>query len=392
MNRRPVDRHRMFARYRLLRLIAMAGLTLALAACGNFWPWSGPDKPKPSELPAVTGTTPLKVLWSNRVGAGGIGFQPVFAAGSVWVASRDGTVARIDAENGKTLWQVEIGKPLVAGVGCDGDVVVVAARDGTLIALDADGKPKWTVPLSNEVVTVPAVAFGVVIVRASDNRVSAYDTDTGKRRWTFQRQIPSLVLRQTGVVAMAAGTTYVGLPGGRLAALSLQNGAVRWEAAVSQPKGSNEIERISDVVGAPQVNGRDVCAVSFQGRIGCFDAPSGRATWARDLSSSRGLDMDARMVVTVDERDQVHAFSTTGASLWRNEQYRLHRLSAPLLLSAMVVLGDGKGLVHGLARDDGAAVGRVETDGSAVITAPVLAGRIAVVQTSKGGVFGIGAQ
>jgi outer membrane protein assembly factor BamB len=368
---------------------ASIGAALILSGCSL---WSGSSRPKPAELPVVGAASPIRVLWSVRAGESGVGFQPVFAAGSVWVAARDGVVTRIDASNGKTLWQTNVGKALVAGVGSDGETSVVAARDGSLIALDTAGKPKWTITISSEVVTVPAVAFGVVIVRASDNRVAAYEIETGRRIWTFQRQIPSLVLRQTGWIAMSPGTSYVGFPGGRLAALSLQNGAVRWEAAVSQPKGSNEIERISDVVGAPQVIGRDVCAVSYQGRLGCFDAPSGRATWARDVSSSRGLDMDARMVVTVDERDQIHAFSNSGASLWRNEQYRLRNLSAPLLLGPVVLVGDGQGLIHALARDDGAPAGRLATDGTAILAAPVLAGNLAIVQTSGGGIFGIGTQ
>ena len=64
--------------------------------------------------------------------------------------------------------------------------------------------------------------------------------DSGRRRWTFDRQPPALVLRQTATIAMDASTAYVGLPGGRLVALSLQNGALKWETAVGLPRGSNE--------------------------------------------------------------------------------------------------------------------------------------------------------
>ncbi len=355
---------------------------MLLAGCGA-------SKPKPAELPKLTGSAAAKVAWSTRVGKAGVGFRPAYAADSVWAASANGEIVRIEAASGKRLWTVSAGKPLVAGVGSDGQLAVVATRDGNLVAFDAEGRQKWAAPVGSEVVTVPAVGDGVVVVRASDNRVSAFDADTGRRRWTFTRQNPTLVLRQTGQAVIAGGAAYVGLPGGRLAALSLTNGALRWEIAVSQPKGSNEIERISDVVGTPVLNGRDVCAASFQGRVACAEAGSGRALWARDLSSSRGLDADSRSVVAVGVTDQVQAYSRAGASLWRNDDYKLRGLSAPLLRGSRVLIGDEAGLVHLLSLDDGSAQGRLSTDGSEVLSGPVDAGPVAVVQTAGGGVYAV---
>ncbi len=44
--------------------------------------------------------------------------------------------------------------------------------------------------------------------------------------------------------------------------------------------------------------------------------------------------------------------------------------------------------MHFLSPDDGAFVGRVKTDGSAITAAPVLAGDTLVVQTHDGGLYG----
>ena len=240
-----------------------------------------------------------------------------------------------------------------------------------------------------EVVTVPSVALGLVVVRTSDNRVAAFETDTGKRRWTFQRQNPPLVLRQTSAIAMDASTAYVGLPGGRLVALSLETGALRWESAVALPRGSNEIERIADVVGTPLISGREICAATFQGRVGCFDTASGRALWGRELSSPSGLDLDGRLLVVPDDRGDVHAFARSGASLWRQDKLRQRGLSAPLLMERMVLVGDRAGLVHALSRDDGAIAARLSTDDSPIVAAPVAADGLAVVQTAAGSVYAL---
>jgi len=369
-------------------LLAGAVALASLGGCG-IWPWSASKPPLP-DLPPVTAPASARIAWSLSLPGAGVGFQPVVAGGSLFAAARDGTVVRVDPANGRVQWRSNAGQALITGVGSDGETVVVAGQDGSLIALDRDGRPKWSVQTGAEVVTVPSVALGLVLVRTSDNRVAAFETDTGKRRWTFQRQNPPLVLRQTSLIAMDTGSAYVGLPGGRLVSLSLETGAMHWEAAVAIPRGSNEIERIADVVGSPLVSGREVCAATFQGRVGCFDASSGRARWARDLSSPSGLDLDGSLVVVPDERGDVHAFSRSGASVWRQDKLRRRGLAAPLLTPRFVLLGDSTGRVHGLSRDDGAIAARLATDGSAIVAAPVAASGLAVVQTSAGALYALG--
>lgn len=369
----------------LARRAAVVALALGASGCA-WWPWSS-ARLKIPDPPPITAPAQASLAWSVQLGGGGVNFQPVFAGDSLWAAARDGTVARIDPVSGAVRWRVKLEQPLIAGVGSDGESVVVAGRDGSLIALDSAGNQRWSSPAGAEIVTLPSVALGLAIVRTSDNRVSAFELDTGKRRWTFDRQAPPLVLRQTSGIAIDSSSAYVGLPGGRLVALMLDSGALRWEAAVSIPRGANEIERIADVVGMPLVGKREVCAATFQGRIGCFDVSSGRTLWVRELSSPSGFDMDGELVVAPDERGEVHAFSRRGASVWQQDGLQRRELAAPLLLSRFVVLGDQGGLVHVLQRDDGAVAARISTDGSRIVSAPVAAARLAVVQTSGGSLY-----
>jgi len=221
-------------------------------------------------------------------------------------------------------------------------------------------------------------------VRGSDNRVSAFELASGKRRWTFDRQPPALVLRQTAVIAMDPSTAYVGLPGGRLVALALQSGALKWEVAVGIPRGSNEIERIADVVGSPLISGGEVCAAAWRGRIACFDSATGRAIWGRELEAASGIDIGPRQVIAIEASGDVQAFSRTGASLWRQEALRRRQPSAPLLVAGEVVVGDAQGLLHVLAGDDGSLAARQSTDGTPIVGAPVGWGALAIVQTTGG--------
>ena len=53
-----------------------------------------------------------------------------------------------------------------------------------------------------------------------------------------------------------------------------------------------------------------------------------------------------------------------------------------------MVVGDSAGLVHLLSREDGTALTRLSTDGTAIAAPPVLAGNTLVVVTRGGGVYG----
>jgi outer membrane protein assembly factor BamB len=98
---------------------------------------------------------------------------------------------------------------------------------------------------------------------------------------------------------------------------------------------------------------------------------------------------DGDSVFGVDETGQLVAWrQSDGEQRWSIDRLRYRQLSAPLALGRSVVVGDENGLVHLLARADGAALTRLSTDGSAISVTPVEAGGTLVVVTHKGGVFG----
>jgi outer membrane protein assembly factor BamB len=335
-------------------------------------------------LPTIVAGATISTGWSTQLKGGGIGFSPVVVAGSVWAAAADGTVIKAELATGKENWRINVGKKLTAGVGTDGDVSVVVAADGEMIALDANGQKKWSALLRNEITSPPAVGLGSVLVRAPDNRVTAFDLDTGRQRWTFSRTSPPLVLRQATGIALGPATAYVGLAGGRLIALSVTDGAVRWDVPMASVRGATDVERMTDVVGSPLLIGREVCAVTNRGRIGCVDAANGAPLWLKDYSSLSGLEVDGRIIVAADDSSSVTAFATGGTVVWKQDGLLNRDLSAPLAIASVLALADKQGWVHFLNRSDGSIVGRVQTDGSPVVS-PMATGRnMLVVQNLSG--------
>lgn len=383
------------------RVICGAGLTLLLLAGGcstlsSLNPFSSSATPKhpPAALVELKPTMTVRSAWTTPVGvSGAYTFSPAVAGDSIFAAARDGTIVRVDAASGRPVWRINAGAMLTAGVGSDGNTVAVVGEKGNVMAFDASGKLRWSAPASSEVLSAPAVGQGLVIVRSQDNRIVGFDAESGARKWVVQRTAPSLILRTAPGILMTATNAYVSMPGGKLLAVALPGGAPRWEAAVGDARGATELERIIDTSGMPVLTGRQVCAVSFQGRAMCFDATTGTVAWAKDLSSDVSLAADERFVFAADVTGSVSALSReAGASVWKNTALGYRRLSAPLSMGRAVAVGDYQGYVHFLGREDGAMLARIATDGSEIIAAPVLAGANMVVQTRAGALVSIAAE
>jgi len=373
------------------RLLTGLAVAVTLGGCAS-WFGSGSTGPKPAPLTAINNARTVRVLWSARVSAADqFFFSPALAADSVYVAGRDGTVARLDAATGKTRWSTTLEARLSGGVGSDGRLVVVASDEGVVFALDANsGSVRWRARVSSEVLAAPAIGDGLVLVRSADSRVFAFGVDDGKRRWVYQRAAASLIVRAPAGLSIEGDTAYAGFSGGKLVAIALENGGPRWEATVAVPHGATELERVTDVEGVPIVQGREVCAAAYQGRAGCFDVRNGNPIWTREISSLTGVSLDARYAYVSDDRGAVHALDrSNGRSVWKQDKLANRQTSLPLPFGAEIAVGDLEGYVHFLARDSGAFVARFATDGGPIRAAPIKLPSGILVQTLSGRLYAL---
>jgi outer membrane protein assembly factor BamB len=383
---------------RLAALFAATGLLLGGCATISdgldaINPFSS-SGPKMAPLPPLKPTADVRTAWSASIPkAGDYSFTPAVVDNIVYAAGAKGTLSRI--EDGKVVWKIDAGQPLSAGVGANHKLVAVATPKGEVLAFAADdGKPLWKAKVSSEVLASPVVGDDGVVIKSGDNQVFLLDTVDGGRKWAYQRATPPLSVRSAGSPVLADRYVFVGYPGGKLVALAIQNGAPVWEGTVALPKGATELDRVADVVASPVVDGRQICAVAFQGRIACFDMGQGGAmVWSRDISSVSGLAMDGRYLFVTDDKGTVYGLDRlSGSSLWKQDKLKNRRLSAPVIRRGLVAVADAEGMVHFLSREDGSFAARQKTDGTPV-RAPLQAlGSAVLVQTTGGEIDAIEVQ
>jgi len=377
----------------LKRALLLAALATTLSGCSWFSGWFSSDKPaaKPAELSEFKASASLVRQWDANVGSGGsYEFSPATDGQAVYAASHDGKVAKLDLANGRELWRIEAGQALSAGVGVGEGLVLVGTRKGELLAFKAaDGAVAWKASLSGELLVPPVAAGGVVAARSNDGKIALFEANDGKQRWANSRSLPALTLREQGHLTLSGGALYAGNAGGKLNALSLVNGAPLWETNIALPRGSTELERIADVVGPLAMDERQVCAAAYQGRIACVDRVTGNGTWARELSSLRGVDMDARYVFAGDDHGVLFAYERArGSNSWKQDKLRGRSLSSPAAIAERyVAVGDYQGQIHLINAEDGAFAARAATDGSPIKGAMIPLKSGLVVQTANGGVM-----
>ena len=357
-------------------------LVAALLGCAS-------DRPEPMKLEPVTAQIAGRQVWQSFVGGVQFALAVTVRDGAFIVAGTDGLVLAVDAQTGVDRWRGQAGGKLSAGVGSDGRVAAVVTVDNELVVLE-QGVKKWSTHLASRTTTAPLVAGERVFVLGVDRVVHAFDAIDGRRLWTQQRPGEALTLAQPGVLAAYKNTLVAGV-GAQMLGLDPTSGSVRWEVPVTSPRGTNEVERLNDLVGPVLRLGDTLCARAFQAAVGCVNvtgADRANLRWSRVVGGQKAVGGDADFIFGADGSDRLSAWKTNAGELaWTNERLLYRGLSAPLSAGKTVMFGDLEGQVHFLERETGKTLLRLPTDGSPVVTQPALSGTTMLVVTRNGGLF-----
>ncbi|MFO3703846.1 outer membrane protein assembly factor BamB [Xanthomonas codiaei] len=390
--------------YKRVALVAVMGLSLAGCSTVKGW-FAGKDAAakkaqEPAELVKFEPSVKVDKIWSTGVGKGeghiGVRQRPAVADGKVYAAAIAGGVQALDLQTGKRVWEYEPKKEerndrkfkqrLSGGPGVGEGLVVIGSLSGDVIALNqADGTEKWRAKVPNEVIAAPAIAQNLVLVRSNDGRVTAFDAATGERRWFHSEEGPTLSVRGNAPIVTGPGVVFVGNDSGTLSALALQDGRPLWEQAIGVPEGRTELERMSDVDGAPVLDGTTLYATSFKNETLALEGPSGRPLWTRDHGGAGGVGVSSAVVVVSDNAGSVWGLDkSSGAAMWSQAALARRSLTGVAIQGDYAVVGDYKGYLHWLKLSDGALAARARAGRDTLLAQPVVVDGILLVQNTDG--------
>ena len=346
-----------------IRWVLLMLSAVFLTACGS-------SKPQPAQIPPVKADKPIQALWKFKLGDDVSFVQSLQVVQErLSLTTDDGNIAVVNVRNGQAVWLFDLKTALNTGTGFDGEHVAVVTLNNELVLLKA-GKVLWRSRLTSQSYTHPLIAGERVFMMMADRSVLAFDLASGQRLWMQQRPGEPLVLKQNGVLMPFQNTLLVGL-GGRLTALNPDNGQVKWDVPVANPRGINDLERLVDLVAKPSRVENSVCVRAFQAQVGCVDAFRGSVLWTRSSVGSQGVDGDAKTLIGTESNGMVQAWSrTSGDRLWDSDRLKYRELTGPLFTSKGIVIGDSGGWLYLLSAADGSLINRVQTSTDGFASTP----------------------
>ncbi|MGY1438970.1 outer membrane protein assembly factor BamB family protein [Streptomyces reniochalinae] len=254
--------------------------------------------------------------------------------GLVLLAGSD--LLALGARDGKTRWHSERyrkggRRPYTAVLAAHGHVVwlvVESARSSstsrTVVAYDiTDDRELWSNPLPAGYRESHLLADTLVVVTAKKGeppRLTAYDRETGRERWTRTYE-PAASAHLTTVADPA---TLVAAKGASLRAYGLgEKGKERWKVTAEDKN-----EQKPDFLGVPVSHKHSVYVSDSTYATHCVDARTGNLAWrteatfdleptTRNATPDTAVTPDGRVLLSANDVE-VDAFETrTGSLLWR---------------------------------------------------------------------------
>lgn len=362
----------------VFKALALVVLALFLSACS-----STPDKPTPTALADFKPQLNVSKTWSAQLSSVAAPLSAQLSNKQLAIVATNGLVAVLNPDTGVEIWRLALNTPMAAGVGSDGNRLAVISQANELITL-SQGKVLWRVKLPALSFTSPLVAGERVFVLTADRTVIAFDGASGQKLWSQQRAGDALVLKQSGILTSFQDNLLVGLSG-RLVAMNPANGVAKWEVTVGSSRGTNEVERLVDLVsGVSRIN-NTLCARAFQTSVTCVDASKGANLWTRASQGHVGLTGSEAALFGTESDGKLMAWNRGGGQvLWQSDSLRFRGLTAPTAANGQLVVGDDLGWMHWLDASNGQTLARSQIDASGIAMPALRHEKTWVVITKSG--------
>lgn len=250
----------------------------------------------------------------------------------VLAAAEEGDLVALDAGQGqgRVRWRFHPDGNVYGPPAFDAKTgrVYFGATDKKLYALDARGLFLWAFTTGDNVASRPVVAGDTVVFGGEDRNIYGLDADTGEERWSVRTGGPVV-----SSPAFEDGVVVIGSDDGAVYGLDPSTGHQRWRYLA---RGAVE---------APVTAAGGVAYVaSRSGELTALDAKTGNEIWTStqgEILRTAPAVSDREVFVVDDARDLLAFDRRTGRKLWENPKG--HYVGPPLVVGDELVV----------ARDDG---------------------------------------
>ena len=371
-----------------MRWILPVLLVAWLAGCSGDIDNTEPPRP----LTSVEDPIPLDLRWQvdTRASSNQAAYrlQPLIDGWRVYTIDTSGLIRAVELETGRRLWKYQTDLEPITGLGGNAKLLLATSRNGDLVAfreLDETLQIVWSVRLGSEIRATPVLDGEQVFVRSVDGRLFSLSALDGSELWQVKRRVPALSLTGNSQPQVSGDMVIVGFDDGKLTAYDRNTGKTLWETAISLSSGRTEVERLVDLDGNFAMRDGVIYVASFQGDLAAVQAISGDILWSRNFSSFQAIALDDDAIyLTSDDSDLWSIDRRTGGAFWKQDALHARKITAPTMVTDMLVVADLDGYLHWLAKADGRLVGRIRTTSERNYVPPQVWGDLVITLDRSG--------
>ena len=369
-----------------------------MSAANGDWPSIRRGADGTGWSPGPAPEAPFTELWEIDT-PGVMMASPSVVGDTVFITTEDGVAAGLNAENGETRWDYEIGSPSDSAPAVAGDTVYLGSRNHRILALgQQDGQPRWERNLGNIVLGSAIVVDGTVYIGSTNGELEALDAATGERRWSVKAN--GWVVGHPATDGSVVAVTSLGE---RFITIDAETGRRRLVFFSGTPVVGGPIiaeGRAHFVTNRGGVWAMDTAAVSrpfsrfayvakfnfFYWRLLKTPPQQTGTVW---VASARGrvkyspAYADGRLFV-VNEDNRATAFdAASGEELW-DAQLDEEVIAEPMAAGDVLILGTVDGALIALNTSDGTEAWRHTLAGTWLSATPVVSGDTLYAPTADG--------
>ena len=328
------------------------------------WPQAGSRASK--AIGHISAAVDFDIAWRANVGTGSdrrsaLSTPPVASADTIYTIDSRQVVTATDAANGNRRWSQKLessnrrdGTGFGAGIGLEGDRLVVASGFGFVAAMDANtGAELWRTETEAPMTGAPTIKDGRIFVSSNNNEVLALSLADGALLWSDQAIAESA--RVLGSPSPAAVEDIVVAPysSGEVIAYLAANGRRLWNEALASVGQFTPISSINDIGARPILGGGLVFAASQSGVFAAIDGRTGNRVWQQPIGTTQAPALAGEYLFIVGVDAELACIKAgTGQVVWvkqltkftkeKKQQGRL-TYAGPVIASNRILVVSSKG-------------------------------------------------
>jgi outer membrane protein assembly factor BamB len=342
--------------------------------------------------------------------------SPIVANGTVYVLDAAAHLFAFNAQTGAPQWDKSLApasdngvlntatfgllgkdtatdptKGAGGGLAFDDGKIFATTGFGDVFAMNANGKAVWKVNLGVPIVNAPVASGGRVFVSSQDNHFYALAQSDGRKLWDHQGITESAGILESTSAAVAGEFVIAPYTSGEIYALRVQNGRPAWNDMLTSAGGVTALSELDDIAGRPVVDRDMVFAISHSGVMAAITLNTGDRSWSRDVGGIQTpwvagdfiyvLSTDQRLLCLTRKEGRVKWVHQL--TRWEDEADKTDPIvwAGPVLVSDRLILVSSHGYAESISPYTGKLLGRMQIPAAAFI-APVVANDILYLWTN----------